>query len=664
MKPPEKIHTKKGKQRIPERLADTKTLHAKIFYAPDETGIISSLKIPEVPEGLTILRSSDIPKNNELLLPMGTIPLLADREIAYCRQPILVVAGKKEEIINEFLSQIEIKITPENDRNISQIKTVKWQSKDFRSPSPDAHKVKSETYIPPFTERHIRNHSLLCKPSAKRFTIYSPTQWPSGIALNGKNCVGIDSANISVMNYEDSFSVQPYIVRPTLLAVLALILCRKTGHPIFFNNSEEAYQALSGSFYFKLEASLNSKKHISHLLGEIDIYLGRFSCFDQEIIDRIMLSTLSVYNIKKFSLKINLKRSPSAFITGLTTTGLYAGITAIELLVEKIAGETNDLPGIWREKNILQKNQTYATGFSMKTPFLESSIIEQLEYYTQYSRKHTANETLRRKNMPGVSGVIRGIGMSIGFNANSFLNPVFNEKKVSVTAELTKEGLLEISPSSEPVHNSIYKVWNRIIQETLDIPEKNIQFNFLDSSSGMLIAGKNISTVTDLIKKCCISIQKKRFRETLPITIKKNSNLATAPWAETRENRFPFPSYSKAGVVVEVEREQELPIPTIKKIVFTINCGAVELYEVVKGVIENETAEVCRWILGENAPSPIDLIKKIDVVFIDNKEKRSGIEGLAFATVPGALISAINQTMTKDLTTLPCSALSLLEGLE
>ena len=64
---------------------------------------------------------------------------------------------------------------------------------------------------------------------------------------------------------------------------------------------------------------------------------------------------------------------------------------------------------------------------------------------------------------------------------------------------------------------------------------------------------RNAIVYTKLIDQCCAIIQKKRFREGLPITETKSYRRRTgAEWDEEKMTGTPFSSPSWAAAVVEV----------------------------------------------------------------------------------------------------------------
>lgn len=90
-------------------------LHIKVFDSPHAHGIIRSLDYSEAErmEGVVrIFSAKDIPGENQIGGIVADEPLLADKEVHFRGQPILLIAAESEEQAEEALSGISIEIDP------------------------------------------------------------------------------------------------------------------------------------------------------------------------------------------------------------------------------------------------------------------------------------------------------------------------------------------------------------------------------------------------------------------------------------------------------------------------------------------------------------------------------------------------------------------------
>ncbi|MBD0333787.1 MAG: hypothetical protein ICV66_14165, partial [Chitinophagaceae bacterium] len=91
------------------------TLFAKIFDSPVAHGIIKTIdyaKAEKVKGVVKILSASDIPGENEIGGIVHDEPLLAETEVIFQGQPILIIIAETEDAAEEALKEINIDIEP------------------------------------------------------------------------------------------------------------------------------------------------------------------------------------------------------------------------------------------------------------------------------------------------------------------------------------------------------------------------------------------------------------------------------------------------------------------------------------------------------------------------------------------------------------------------
>jgi hypothetical protein len=90
-------------------------------------------------------------------------------------------------------------------------------------------------------------------------------------------------------------------------------------------------------------------------------------------------------------------------------------------------------------------------------------------------------------------------------------------------------------------------VWAGIAREILGVELENVRVNCGPSApdSGPAVSSRGVTIVTKLVEQACIAIQKQRFRDPLPITVRKTTRPQQNPaW----EERFPPPEGAAADL--------------------------------------------------------------------------------------------------------------------
>ena len=171
-------------------------------------------------------------------------------------------------------------------------------------------------------------------------------------------------------------------------------------------------------------------------------------------------------------------------------------------------------------------------------------------------------------------------------------------------------------------------------------------------------AHNTITSINELIKKACNDIQKKRFHQPLPITVKKTfSSSLKKGWNKEEFKGTPFGPASYATAVVEVELDTYTYNERIKGIWLVIDCG--ELYDkpaALKAIRLEIQQELEMLVSGKTIPCD-----NISITFIQTRNNSGQIGELVRNTLPAAFSSALSLALATQLTKIPCTEKQLFE---
>jgi CO/xanthine dehydrogenase Mo-binding subunit len=165
--------------------------------------------------------------------------------------------------------------------------------------------------------------------------------------------------------------------------------------------------------------------------------------------------------------------------------------------------------------------------------------------------------------------------------------------------------------------------------------------------------------VSSLIEKCVESIQKKRFRDPLPISVRKSLKMPRS--APGGSEGFPFSSLSFGAAVVEVEISGDVLEPEVTGIWLAIDGGDIISLQRACDAIENGSMTALSWASrerleiangqvpayvysGYTIPGTRDM-HPVRVSFLPSgsKDKPRGIGELPYHLVPAAYARAVSQ---------------------
>jgi CO/xanthine dehydrogenase Mo-binding subunit len=171
--------------------------------------------------------------------------------------------------------------------------------------------------------------------------------------------------------------------------------------------------------------------------------------------------------------------------------------------------------------------------------------------------------------------------------------------------------------------------------------------------------------VTKLIETACAGLASKRFREALPITVKKTLRARSSKAAP----ESPLEDASWGGAVVELELDPVDGLPAVRGVWIVVKAGRILSNEAITRTMKHDAAAALGLCLGEHldlsaGPADNDDLRgyilprikdapRIVVDFLDDDTDPRGIGELAYALIPPAFANALSQALDVPWNTLP-----------
>jgi CO/xanthine dehydrogenase Mo-binding subunit len=190
--------------------------------------------------------------------------------------------------------------------------------------------------------------------------------------------------------------------------------------------------------------------------------------------------------------------------------------------------------------------------------------------------------------------------------------------------------------------------------------------------SGPSTLSRNVSVVYALLDKCLDAIQRKRFRDPLPILVRKTYKPPrAAPSDSSRIRGFSASSLSYALAAVEVEISEDSLEPEVAGVWIAIDGGLILSEPRAAAVIDSGVRNALSWASREriemadgripehlfsrySLPIPsIDPPITISFLPPGAKDKPRGIGELPYHTVPAAYARAVSQAIGIPVDSIP-----------
>jgi len=668
-------------------------LHAITIRSPVACGFLKEIKCPELSGTYRLITAENIPGKNSL--SDFPVPILADRRLSYIGQPVAILAGRDESVLEDLASKIEIQAEEEKPSFSSRAFRAEDEIVKREIVTGDPHKALEEgglilsgTYITDIQEHwYSEPHGAVAAPVASpngiskdeitAITIYTATQWPYHVKSSVSALLGWDPQRVTVAPTLMTPHLDGKIWYPSLISCHAALAAWITGSPVKIMLKREEdfiFSPKRNRAEIEMCSALEEKGTIKSSIVQIQLDMGAHAVFENEIMDHTCLGSLGNCNHGAFEIE------SSGILTNIPPQGPFAGFGlaqgffAAERHFSHIADTLGQDPAEWRKNNCVKKNQGLIFDLRIKDmPPLEK-LIDGAAFMSDYYRKWASYELLRKRRRgekwESDSIPLRGIGITTAFQGSGFLNasePGTGNYSVEVTLE--KDGSLEIKTSMISSDAMFQDTWQNLAQEILGVDSSMIRLTgntIIAPDSGPGTLSRNISSITRLVEKCFSTIRNQRFRDPLPITIKRSSK----PGKTQRRvsESFAFPSWAAAVVEIEIDPVSLHPatkgiwlaveggnILNERRARFTLNTGAIQ-------ALGWASREQLRYEEGKipvdcfrdyNIPAPEE-IPPITVDFLhSNTPIHKGIGDLPFCCIPAAYVQAVSQAMDHHFEIIP-----------
>jgi CO/xanthine dehydrogenase Mo-binding subunit len=359
----------------------------------------------------------------------------------------------------------------------------------------------------------------------------------------------------------------------------------------------------------------------------------------------------------------------------------------MELHLSHIADTLRQDPAEWRKNHHPGGPGFLPSGVPLKEKFSLDELIDTAAGMSGYYRKWASYELLRQnrrsRGLQENGESLRGIGIAAAWQGNGLLYSGGDRGVYGVELTLEKDGSLQIRTSMVSSGDDFDRIWGNIASEILAIePEKVkvlVQNTAAGPDSGPGTLSRNITTLTRLVESCCLAIRKQRFRNPLPITVRRQTRPVKAKASGGRYidslsgKGLNLASLSRPGwgaAVVEVEIYPVSFSPVIRGIWLGIEGGKILSESGARAGLKTAAIQALGWasrerlayeegaipkegIDGYNIPSPKE-IPPIRIEFLrNNGADPKGIGELPFNCVPAAYVQAVSQAMDHRFGKIP-----------
>jgi CO/xanthine dehydrogenase Mo-binding subunit len=659
------------------------SLSALTIRSPIERGRLLGIDCPSMSSAYTLIRSGDIPGKNEL---RGTrLPVLAGDRLSYRGEPVAILAGPVRSKLETYAGQIKVRTGAEE--GVFSLDGEVLSQRTVRLGDPETAFAGAETIVEGRYATGLQahwysdHHGAAALPSSARLLIYTSTQWPFHVRAAAAQVLGMAPKDILVHPGLLGVHMDGKIWYPSLIAshaALAAFLLKKPVRLLLTHQEDFYYAPKRHNVEIHIKSAVGKRGEITATMAEVRSDTGAYGVFTDEVLDRICLGALGAYRYENLCLKgaaCSTNTPPRGPFSGF---GLAQGFFAAERHASKIADALQEDPSEWRKNHALNAGSSLAIGVTPRELPPLDSLLDCAASMSDYNRKWASYELLRSslKNRGESGERFRGIGIALAYQENGFFY-LDEKEKPSVELTLDKDGKLEIKTSmADEEENNL--IWRRIAAEqlSLDLDAVSIGPNSTDRvpDSGPACLSRYIITIPKLIELAATAIRKQRFRDPLPITVRRSAGQAKViNWnnAPMDQNALFHPGW--AAGVVEVEIDPVTCAPLVRGMWLAADGGKIISEERARRSLKFSMIHALSWASGDDlayvdGAIPEDAAARyriplaaeyppmeIDFLWSDTLVSK-GLGDLPYSVIPAAYAQAVSQALDYPFEKLPLSA--------
>jgi CO/xanthine dehydrogenase Mo-binding subunit len=534
-------------------------------------------------------------------------------------------------------------------------------------------------------------HGAAAVYSSDTVSVHTATQWPFHVKRSLAGVLNLPDDAVTIEVAYLGIHLDGKLWYPSLIACQAGLASFITGKPVklFLTREEDfRYSPKRNSSEIHIRSALGEKGEVLGTSLNLALNLGSEGVFTDEILDRTCLGSLGVYRNSAFSLEgsaVKTNIPPQGPLSGF---GLAQGFFAAERHISRIADALRQDPAEWRKAHFLKKGDKLGIGILLKeNPPLEK-LIEKAASSCGYHRKWASYELLRisrrGKTFEEKLEKLRGIGIAAAYQGNGFLYPQGDKGVYSIGMTLEKDGSLEIETSMVSENREFISIWRDIVAEMLAIAPSHVRLSLKKVSqsldSGPASISRHIGVISRLVERCCIAIRKQRFRDPLPIRVRRSCRPDRGiNWAGETMDQNSFSAMSWAVAVVEAEVDFVSCTPAIRGVWLVVDGGRILSEKQARRTLTVSAIEALAWasqeqLYYEEGQIPFSLIKNyqiplardVPLIYIDFNKNDSaaprGIGELPFNCIPAAYVQAVSQAIDHPFERIPLSSRDIWEA--
>jgi CO/xanthine dehydrogenase Mo-binding subunit len=586
--------------------------------------------------GVTVVTAEDVPVNVVSLIEEDQ-PVLASREVRHAYEPIALVAAEDPVRLARALRALTPEIEPlppvltvaDALARKAQVHGPDNVFATYRISKGDAARAIASspvrlfgTYRTPHQEQlYIEPQGMLAFWDARGAHLIGSLQCPFYVHKGVKRTFSLDDAQVDVTQAVTGGGFGGKEEYPTLLALHALLLAKKSGRPVkMIYDRQEDIEATTKRHPCEvtITSGCDREGNLSAVSIKVVMDGGAYVTLTPVVLSRGALHAAGAYRWEHVAIEA------IAVATNTPPNGAFRGfgapqtIWAIERHMDRIARELSMDPLLLRERNLLRVGDTTPTGQLLKESVGVARCVEEARAASGWDKK--------RREGPA-PGKARGIGASVFLHGAGFTGSGERKRKARVAIDMfrapsEKKPHFRIRTASTDIGQGTETVFRQIAAEALRVSMDRVDFATPSTAvvpdSGPTVASRTVMIVGSIVESAARDLfarieddRQKRggsfddaalrllAGQDAVVSEKTYETPADVVWDDATYRGDAYPVFAWGCDIAEVEVDLDTFETTVLGFWAAHDVGKAIHPLMCKGQIEGGTLQAIGWALNE-----------------------------------------------------------------
>ncbi len=473
------------------------------------------VELPVMPKGYYYVDKSDVPGDNNVNIVLDDTPIFAADTVEYIGDPIGMVVGPDEKLVDRILS--EIKVTYEEMEPVLDLRKAdtvffnyEYEKGDLSKAFTEADKIYEEEFRTGYQDQtYLETQGMMAEPEEDgHMYVHGSIQcayYVHGAVMRALGCRP-DEVHIFQDVTGGGFGGKEDF--PSILGCQVAVAAKKVNAPVrcVFGRREDM------EFTSKRHPSLSTYKvavkdgRVTAMDIDVTFNSGAYTTLSAVVLQRGIICASGVYRVE------NLHVHGRALKTNTAPTGAYRGFGApqtffaVEMMMDHIARDLGVDSLKFKENNLVRQGDSTSTSGKYHFPVPLPEMIEEVDRVSDFRKKHLEYQK------PQTGRYRKGIGMSLWFHGAGFTGSGERDH-IKAVCKLHKypDSTVEILASNAEIGQGLRTTFPKIVAHELNLPLEKVYYNHPDTArvpdSGPTVASRSLMTVGELLRRAAIKLR-------------------------------------------------------------------------------------------------------------------------------------------------------------